>query len=130
MTNQIKWLDIEVAKSVNCALIKRHGVSQGLRDEALLISAMYSPLNYFAYNTNSDVFMFAAIYAYKITMNHAFIDGNKRTACAMLMAFLAKNGVEINASDDEKVNLFLLIAQGEINEDGIYEWLKKSSQKG
>jgi Fic/DOC family len=53
-------------------------VAQGLRDEALLESALTAARNRHHYEM-ADVVSCAATYAYHLTQAHAFLDGNKRS---------------------------------------------------
>ncbi len=68
--------------------LAEHGGSDGIRDETLLDSALAKPLNVFAYADEPDIFRLAASYAFGIARNHAFIDGNKRTALVVSITFL------------------------------------------
>lgn len=54
-----------------------------------------------------------------ITSNHAFQDGNKRTAVVMLRAFLNLNGYDLELSDDERFELTLAVADGHISVDEV-----------
>lgn len=58
----------------------------------MLESAIYSPMNLKHYAKQEDVFQLAANLAEKIMKNHAFQDGNKRTALVAADMFLKVNG--------------------------------------
>lgn len=64
------------------------GGATGLRDAHLLASAVEAPRSGY-YATLAQM---AGVYAHGITKNHAFVDGNKRTAFASMAAFLRANG--------------------------------------
>ena len=67
-----------------------------------------------AFYENAEVAACAATYAYHLTQAHAFVDGNKRVAASVSEIFLELNGAELNAANDEIVELFLEIAAGEL----------------
>ncbi len=89
------------------------GGMNGVRDEALVESAMGAAQNEFYYG-GGDVFAVAAAYAFHIAQNQAFIDGNKRTATATALVFLAVNGwVEDHGESDRMAIYDALIAIAE-----------------
>ena len=65
--------------TIHARLIAETGGTQGLRDEALLESALTAAKNRYHYET-ADVVSCAATYAFHLTQSHAFFDGNKRVA--------------------------------------------------
>jgi death-on-curing protein len=99
-----------------------HGGSDGIRDETLLDSALAKPQNVFAYEEGADLFRLAASYAFGIARNHAFVDGNKRTALAVSAAFLARNGWDIEAEKAELYLTFLHLADGSLSEEELAAW--------
>jgi len=72
--------------------LRQYGGSSGIRDEGLLHSAIGQPLNDYFYR-RADLFGIAAADAFHIAQAQAFIDGHKRTAVAVALAFLEQNGV-------------------------------------
>lgn len=97
--------------------LMRHGGAAGLRDENALESELAPAENKAAYG-EPDIAELAAAYLYGLAKNHAFIDGNKRTAIVAAGAFLIINGHYLNA-DDGTLYLFVMgVAAGEIDEDG------------
>lgn len=102
--------------------LAEHGGSDGIRDETLLDSALAKPLNVFHYADEADIFRFAASYAFGIARNHAFIDGNKRTALVVSMTFLDRNGWDIVASKEDTYFTFLHLAEGSLSEDELAAW--------
>jgi len=97
--------------------LKLHGGATGVRDEGMLESALNRPLQKTAYG-DPDLCELAAAYLFGIAKNHPFVDGNKRTALAAADMFLYFNGLELVAEDDDLIQLVLMIAAGEIDEDG------------
>jgi death-on-curing protein len=92
-------------------LIDQFGGSLGIRDEGLLDSALMAAANREHYE-QAGLATCAATYAYHLTANHPFIDGNKRVGAAIAEVFIRLNGGQLNATNDEIVNLFLGIADG------------------
>jgi death-on-curing protein len=101
--------------------LAEHGGSDGGRDEAPLDSALAKPHNVFAY-AEPSIFRLAASYAFGIARNHAFIDGNKRTALVVSITFLARNGWQIVASKEDTYFTFLHLAEGSLSEDELAHW--------
>jgi len=71
-----------------------------------------------------DIAALAAAYAVGITLNRAFLDGNKRTAWAVAETFLLKNGHELVASDRDGVMNMLAVAEGAMSEPELAIWLR------
>src|SRR5438132_14431217 len=90
-------------------LLERFGGLPGLRDEGLLDSALMAAANRQHYE-GADLATCAATYAFHLTCNHPFVDGNKRVGAAVAEIFVQLNGAQLNASNDEIVELFLGIA--------------------
>ena len=108
---------------VHATLIAETGGTRGLRDEALLESALAAAENRHRYEA-ADVVNCAATYAYHLTQSHAFIDGNKRIAAAITEAFLETNGFELIMTNDEIVLLFLAIASSEVSREQVEQRLR------
>ncbi len=91
--------------------IAEHGGGAGIRDMGLLQSALARPQNAYHYNQVVSLSKMAACYAFGIAKNHAFVDGNKRTAYVVMRAFLVLNGFDINATREEKYLTFYALAE-------------------
>ena len=105
--------------------LAEHGGSAGIRDEMMLDSALAKPLNVFAYADQPDIFRLAASYAFGIARNHAFVDGNKRTALVVSLTFLERNGWDIVAPKENVYFTFLHLADGSLSEDELTTWFTK-----
>lgn len=126
---KIVWLLEETLIAIHHRQVAEHGGSEGLRDEGLLSSALARPQNLLAYGEPPpDLASLAAAYAYGIARNHPFVDGNKRTALVAARTFLILNGVNLDATQDEKVLTFLNLAEGAISEGELAVWIRKRIQ--
>ena len=124
--DQIVWLLEETAIAIHQRQISEHGGIEGLRDEGLLASALARPQNLLAYaQPRPDLAALAAAYAYGIARDHPFVDGNKRTALVAARTFLLLNGVNLEASQDEKYLTFLQLAQATVTEEQLADWIRR-----
>lgn len=89
----------------------------------MLESALAKPLNQAAYGA-PDACTLAAAYGYGIARNHAFIEGNKRTAFVAVELFLRLNGWELAAPDADYILTMLAVASGDITENKFSAWLR------
>ena len=85
------WVDSADAAAYHAEVIAEHGGTMGVRDLRLLESALARPQDLAAYD-EANAFDLAAAYAFGISKNHPFIDGNKRVAFVASVTFLELNG--------------------------------------
>ncbi len=123
MSNWI-WVNPDVAIAVHEAQLAEHGGPGGVRDANAFQSAMARPQNLAAYG-DPDAASLAASYAFGIARNHAFVDGNKRTAWVLARMFLALNGVEIAYAPRDAIAVVLALAAGELSEDELAGWFRE-----
>lgn len=119
-----RWIDRSFVLAVHDQQLAIHGGSTGIRDEGLLDSALARPRNLAAYR-EPDPAALAASYAFELTRNHPFVDGNKRTALVVCETFIVDNGFKLEAAEAELVVLFESLAAGELSEDEVAEWLRE-----
>jgi death-on-curing protein len=105
--------------------LAEHSGSDGIRDATLLDSALAKPLNVFTYADEPDIFQLAASYAFGIARNHAFVDGNERTALVVSITFLDRNGWDVVAPKEDVYFTFLHLTEGSLNEDELAGWFRK-----
>lgn len=97
----IKHLSTEAVLAIHEQVLAAHGGGFGLRDRALLESAVAAPKATFGGEPIiSDVIEIAAAYLFYLCKNHPFVDGNKRTALASCLVFLSENGRLANSRLD------------------------------
>ena len=121
-----EFVDIELAIAIHDDLIDTFGGSLGIRDLGLLESALAQPQAFF-FGTllHKNIEEQAAAYLYHICKNHPFVDGNKRTALAVMEAFLGMNGWELNISNQDLENLVLDVANDRLDKSSITEIIKE-----
>ena len=124
--NEPVWVLPEIVLAVHQMLIAEHGGSAGIRDEALLDSALNRPQQRFAYNAESSLYELAASYSFGLAKNHPFIDGNKRIALSIAAVFLEMNGASLNASEPDAVVMFEQLAAGNITEKDLADWFTQT----
>ena len=117
----------QFVEALHAEQLRLHGGAAGVRDEGLLESALYRPLQKEAYG-EPDLCDLAAAYLFGIVKNHPFIDGNKRTAFAAADLFLYFNGLSIEAKQEEIIQLVLMVAAGELDETGAAAFLRDHVQ--
>lgn len=109
-------------------LIKETGGSEGISDESLLDSALNAPFQMFdGQDLYKTVRAKAAQLAFFFIKNHPFVDGNKRIGTLAMIVFLEVNGIEINCTDDELINLGLGVAKGSIDNKALLDWIIEHS---
>jgi death on curing protein len=121
------WVDAAVIRAVHDEQLAEHGGAAGLRDAGMLESALARPQQLAAYG-EPDVAALAAAYGFGLARNHAFVDGNKRTAFVAIELFLALNGCELTADDTDCVMTMLKLASGDLGEAEFAAWVRANSQ--
>ncbi len=124
MKNVVFLTLVEVLE-IHADQIQRYGGSGGIRDITLLSSAIAMPYSSFSGEfLHEDIFEMAAAYAYHISQNHPFIDGNKRTALAAALVFLTVNGIVVADHSGKLYNAVISLASGELNKSEFAKILK------
>lgn len=125
----IAWIDRRLALAIHDRQLAEHGGSSGVRDENLLESALARPQQLHACgDPPPDLADLAASLAYGLARNHPFVDGNKRTAYVVCRTFLALNGAELAATQEEKYLSILAVAEGKLKLEEFAAWLRAHLQ--
>ena len=105
-------------------LINETGGSHGLKDEGMLESALSAPFQEFeAFSPYPTIQQKAARLAYGLIMNHPFIDGNKRIGAHTMLAMLLLNGIELEYTQQELIDIILEVAAGNVGYDDLLRWV-------
>lgn len=128
MSKSLKHLTVEAIKAIHREVLAAHGGAAGIRDETLLESAVAAPqASMMGQPLISDPIEIAAAYLFYICRNHAFVDGNKRTALAACLVFLEENGLlparKLPVDDWEQ--FVLDVAASKIDRDATTRRLRK-----
>jgi death on curing protein len=104
-------LSVEIVREIHAEAIARFGGLSGVRDVALLESAVAAPQASFGGKSPySDLAEVAAAYLYYLCRNHPFVDGNKRAALGSCIVFLRLNGIDPRADGPEWEELTMAVA--------------------
>jgi death-on-curing protein len=119
-------LTLEIVREIHSEVIARFGGSAGVRDLALLESAVAAPQAGFGGRSPyKDLTEVAGAYLFYLCRNHPFIDGNKRAALGACILFLRLNGVEPAPDGPEWKELTMAVAAGELDRDATTRRLRK-----
>jgi len=100
--------------------IEKYGGLDGLRDKALLESAIGMPQASFGGAfLCEDLFTMAAAYAYHIAQNQPFLDGNKRTGLAAALLFLEFNGTVIEDPAGCLYDAMIAVSERRLDKAGL-----------
>lgn len=101
------------------------GGSVGIRDEAMLESALENAFSGFGgqefYPSKEEN---GARLGYTLISNHAFVDGNKRIGMYVMLTFLEVNGIRLDCTNDEIVEVGLAVASGAMDYDELLKWVR------
>lgn len=120
-----RFLTISQVLDIHQDEINSFGGTSGVRDEGLLDSALAQPQATFGGELlHPTIGEQAAAYLYHLAMNHPFIDGNKRTAFAVMDTFITLNGYSLNLSEEEAYNLVIQVVQREMSKEELSAFLE------
>src|SRR5207245_846817 len=86
-----KWLTRQMILAIHDEAVVVFGGLPGVRDMALLDSAIDRPKNLLAYGDKPSLFDIAAALCFGIVKHHPFLDGNKRSGLLSARGFLFLN---------------------------------------
>ena len=119
-------LTVDIVREIHTEAIAKFGGSDGVREIALLESAVAAPQASFGgkspYAGLAEV---AAAYLFYLCKNHPFIDGNKRAALGACIVFLRLNGIEPQTDGPKWEELTLAVASSTIDRDEATARLRK-----
>ena len=127
--NEPVFLTVEDVIAIHAFQIERFSGSPGLRDAALVESAVAQAQASFAGQfVHNDLFEMAAAYHFHLVQNHAFVDGNKRIGLAAALVFLELNGSPIETGTEAVYELTMAVAKGESTKAQIAASLRALSE--
>jgi death-on-curing protein len=120
----IRFVSVIEAVALHDGSIKLLGGTPGLRDLALLESALHAPMKKCVDEQDVDLFSLAATLADGIAQKRAFVDGNKRTAFLSCIRFLGKNDIVFQPDVAEAIEKFCKLASHELDAQSFAEWIR------
>jgi death-on-curing protein len=122
-----RYLTVADLIRINGRMVERWGGLAGIRDIALLESALARPKSgYYA-----DVIEEAAALCESLLQNHPFIDGNKRSAVVATAVFLRWNGYRLQFSDREMYDWLMgLFESGGVRKSTLEAWFRTHAVEG
>lgn len=127
--NDPAFLTLDEVLAIHADQIRRYGGKTGLRDVALLQSALGTTETTFDGDfLHTDLFEMASAYLFHIVRNHPFVDGNKRTGLMVALVFLGLNGLELTADPEELFELVSGVSTGEVGKAAVAVFLNRHSR--
>ena len=123
-SSELVWVDLALVLLIHERSLAHHGGAEGIRDSGALESALALPQNLSLYESPS-LSELAANYLFGIVKNHAFVDGNKRTAWVTARTFLALNGVSLQFDALEAITFVESVAAGAVDRAEATIWFEE-----
>lgn len=119
------YITLDDALWIHDEQLRFYGGAKGVRDEGLILSALLRPQTGYY----SDVIEEAAALWESLTMNHGFIDGNKRVALACAITFMQANDVNPTGTEDEWIEfIYSHLEAGTFRKDVLEAWLHQHTE--
>jgi death on curing protein len=124
------YLSVEQVLELHKEAIDSFGGIDGLRDTGLLESAVFLPQqSAFGEDAYPTLASKAGACAYFLALNHAFLDGNKRTGAAAMLTFLAVNGHRLARTDKEIEDTIVAVAEKQLSKEQFFGWVEAAMEK-
>jgi len=121
-----EFLTLDEVLALHADQIRRYGGARGLRDLALLQSAIAMPeASYEGEFLHGSLFEMAAAHLFHMARNHPFVDGNKRTALMCALVFLGLTGQRLEAAPDGLYALVDGVASGRADKADVAVFLRR-----
>jgi death-on-curing protein len=121
------WVSPQIIYAIHDEQLSVHGGGDGIRDIALIESALARPQNLWTREESVSIPRLAAAYCHGLVKNHGFVDGNKRVGAVACELFLNLSSYRLLVDDAELVQTILGIADGSISEEELGAWAEKCS---
>ena len=124
-SSHIYHLTVANVLEIHAEAISQFGGSAGIREMALLESAVAAPQASFGGEpVYTDLIEVAAAYHFFLCRNHPFVDGNKRAALGACIVFLRLNGIEPQSDSQSWEDLTLDVAASKLDRDQTTQRLR------
>jgi len=125
--SSIRFLSLKQVLAIHKRMVMEFGGDTSVRDSGLLESAVMMPCARFEGKFLHDgIPAMATAYLFHICKNHAFVDGNKRTALATAEVFLLLNNMKLTATNDALEKVTIGVAEGSSSKTDVTTFLSKS----
>lgn len=120
------WVKTEDVIRLHSQIIQATGGIDGIRDQGILESAIWAPLQTFGGQElfPTDIEKIARI-GYGLASNHAFLDGNKRIGALMTQLLLKWNGYSLKLEVGELADMFISVADKSATEADLLRWIQQ-----
>ena len=119
-------LSVEIVLEIHAQALSGFGGTPGLRDLAMLESAIAAPqASWSGESPYRDLTEIAAAYLFFLCSNHPFMDGNKRVALASAIVFLKLNGMAPPPDDQRWEDLTMDLAAGHLDREATTSRLRQ-----
>jgi len=120
------FLTTDQVLAIHRRMVDAFGGDPAVRDRGLLESAVSMPMSQFGGKyLHEGVPEMTAAYLFHICRNHAFVDGNKRTALATAAVFALLNGMRLVATSKELETLTVGVAAGQVSKGPVTSFFRK-----
>jgi death-on-curing protein len=130
LTVEVRDLSSNEVLLIHDHAIREFGGSFGLMSPGQLEASIAAPRQTrLGQELYPDLFSKAAILFCLLVKNHAFVDGNKRTAALALIEFLERNGYTLSATNDELYQFIIDVASSVLTKEEVEMWIKGKAVK-
>ena len=120
------FLSVAEVLEIHRDQIARSGGTPGIRDvEGLNAALGMPPATYGGQFLHPEIHEMAAAYLFHLVKNRPFEDGNKRTGALAALVFLALNGFDVDAPEEDVANMVTAVAGGEIDKSDVAVFIKR-----
>ena len=121
----MRYLTMQEALYIHQELLNAYGGSPGIRDRGLIEASLLRPqTGYYR-----DLIEEAAALWESLTMNHGFIDGNKRVGFGCMEIFLDLNGYQLQCTSEEAIEfIYHHLQSGTFTKDNLDGWLRENTK--
>lgn len=122
----IRYLSVTQVLDLHRVQLTRYGGATGIRDRGALESALARPaMTFGGEDLYPDLASKAAALMHSLTLNHPFVDGNKRVAADAAIVFVELNAHGFLATPDELVDITLAVAEGKVEAEALAIWFRQ-----
>jgi death on curing protein len=123
--DNIDFLNFEDVEELHAEQLAAYGGREGILDENMVRSAVAMPqASMFGRYLHKDIAEMAAAYLFHFAAAQGFVDGNKRTGVVAAVEFLGRNGLMINATNDEMYDTTMGVANHQMSKEQLGDWLR------